>query len=302
VTHDDHETPAAPNASPVIAWDAPPSRTGRGTRTSAWLAVAIGFGGLVALALTEGLIGGGGAGVPLDTATDGVGLAGGTAVPPIVTMAFAVIAAIGLATMIRRGPNVDRAAAIVGIAVLAFGVASMTERRFVAEDATARLWGDGIGHTTSSPPGIPTWSEYDVGPGEPATFAFAIRNDGLLPVSILGYAHGPTRDLGFDIVGLGSLPASEVNRADGRPPQMAAAIVAWPIRLEPGEQLLLVAVGRGGPCAAGVQADQAESATLISRVRLAYRLAGWTREVEVGLPTIVTVPTNPTTCEIPPDA
>ena len=302
MTHEDPETPAAPDAAPVVAWDAPRPRTGRSVRRSAWLAVAIGFGGLVALALTEGLIGGGGGGVPLDAATDGVGLAQGTALPPILTLAFAVIAAIGLVTMVGRGPRIDRVAGIVGIAVLAFGLASLMERRPVSEDATARLWGDGIGHTTSSPPGIGSWSEYDVGPGEPATFSFAIRNDGPLPVTILGYAHGPTRDLGFDIVGLGSLPASEANRADGRPPQMAGAVVAWPVRLEPGAQLMLVAVGRGGPCAAGVPADDAESATLVSRVRLAYRLAGWTREVDIGLPTFVSVPTNPTTCEPAPAA
>lgn len=302
MTHEDPETPAVPGAAPVIAWDAPRPRTARSGRRSAWLAVAIGFGGLVALALTEGLIGGGGGGVPLDTATDGAGLSGRTALPPILTMTFVAVAAIGLVTMIGRGPRVDRVAGIVGIAVLVFSLASVTQRRPVAEDATARLWGDGIGHTTSSPPGIGSWSEYDVGPGEPATFAFALRNDGPLPVTILGYAEGPTIDLGFTIVGLGSLPSSEANRADGRPPQIAAAVVAWPLRLDPGAQLLLVAVGRGGPCAAGVPADDAESATLVSRVRLAYRLAGWTREVDVGLPTFVSVPTNPSTCELPPPA
>ncbi len=298
MTREDPETPAAPHAAPVVAWDAPPT-TGRSSHRPALLAVAIGFGGLALLALTEGLIGGGGDGVPLDTTTDGVGLAGEPALPPIFAMAFVAIAAVGLVSMIGRGRLVDRVAGIVGIVVLAACGAFVMELQPVAEDAVTRLWGDGIGHTTSSPAGIGSWSEYDVGPGDPATFAFAIRNGGPLPVTILGYAEGPSIDLGFAIVGLGSLPVSEADRADGRPPQMAAAIVAWPIRLDPGEQLLIVAVGRGGPCAAGVPAAQAESATLVSRVRLAYRLAGWTREVDIGLPTFVSIPTNPSVC-LPP--
>ena len=295
MTHEASDTPADPTAAPAVAWDAP-RRTDRRGRRWAWLATAIGLCGLVALALTEGLIGGGGGGVVLDTATDGVGFAGGTELPPLLTVMFAVIAVIGLVTLIGRGSRLDRVAGIVGIAVLAFSLVFVTQHRPVAEDATARLWGDGVGHSTSSPSGIGSWSEYDVGPGEPATFAFAIRNDGLLPATILGYAHGPTRDLGFDIVGLGSLPASEANRGDGRPPQMSAAVVAWPIRLEPGAQLMLVAVGRGGPCAAGVPSDVAETVALVSHVRLAYRLAGWTREVDVRLPTIVTVPTDLGAC------
>jgi hypothetical protein len=137
-------------------------------------------------------------------------------------------------------------------------------------------------------------------PGETGTFGFVIRNDGPVPVTLLGFADEPfiggvrTVDAGGRIASLGALPAAG-DAGPGDRVDLDEAVVPWPIRLDPGRRLLLVPVVRAGPCA---QPDEAaaDAAALISRVDVVYRIAGWTRVAPVDLPVLVHVPSRTTGC------
>lgn len=292
---------ASEPASPAVAWDRPPPTERRRPSLTmlATIVTAIAVAGLAATAVLEGR-GGARAAVPLDTAVDESGLALRGAVdwslPSGLTPWLLLLAFVGLGFLVVRGRAVlVRVVALVGAAALVAAALAVWTVQPVTVDFEDRLWGDGVGHTSGPSEGLHRFSTYALAPGEPATFGFAIDNTGFLPISILGYADEPvegdsrTFDLGARVVGLGwiAAPAPEPGAPKAN---LADATVAWPRRLVPGERLILAVLARGGPCAAGSK-QEPESSSFISRVRVVYRVAGWTRVATVGLPVIVAVPT-----------
>lgn len=75
------------------------------------------------------------------------------------------------------------------------------------------------------------------------------------------------------------------------------ASASWPVTLDPGEELAIVIVGRGGPCAdvAGLNNNLP-----LTHLDLTYRVLGFERTTDVGLPAVVFVTaTTPCTVAIP---
>jgi hypothetical protein len=267
------------------------------------VALVVALGAIVVIVLGEGRFRQGSP-TPLDPSVDGAGLVVGTETlapfPDGVLPWLVAVVALALGWHVARGRRIARVvASIVAIALAAAVVGALTTTP-LSVDMADRTWGDGLGHTSGPTDGALRLSTYQIGTGEPATFGFALDNTGALPVSILGYAEEPIVDgfqlvdLGARIVGLGSIPETPAT------PNVNDAVVAWPLRVGPGERVFLTVVVRGGPCALGGDAEtQGEDATLIHDVRVVYRVAGWTRVATVQLPIVVTVPTLGETCPGP---
>jgi hypothetical protein len=156
--------------------------------------------------------------------------------------------------------------------------------------------GLGFGNRESSgPQGIFDVDYYPVREGEPFTFAITIRNPGRLPMIILGLPGsfsqpGPGFVPGLEIVGLGSRSGSIVSGS------VAGAEEFQPVRLNEDEEVQLIVVGRGGTCAAG-SFEAGESVAILTHLPMAYSVLGFSRVVDVGLPSTVMVPMLVASCK-----
>lgn len=227
--------------------------------------------------------------------------------------------------VVRVGPNIVPLVLLaVGLAALAayarqggwrrrFGVAAMalsvgwplsavwTDARPTLPDSDrgwvttegAVIWRDGMGVTEQL--------TYALAPGETFTFATTIRNPGVVPVTVLGLdgvrttAPNPYVAL---VDGLGwvvqSMDDGTITTLSARPDDAAAS---WPVPIRPGGSLAIVIVGRAGPCA---DPNGTVSGLPLTHVNVVYRVLGFERSTEVGLPAVLSFPSrSPCTVDVP---
>ena len=294
----------------VVPWSSAGTDHSLRERTVAALVAA---GAIVAavLAVVEGLAPTSD-GPLLDPSQDGLGLVAAAPVPSIPVVPILLLAAIvlGLAWLVWRRGRLARSIGGLAAVVAAWAIWSLTSGGFmwVSRDSSSEAWVDGLGFgSTETASQLPTaFATYPVAPGEATTFGFAIQNRGPLPISVLGAGEEPwtdgmqSIDQAYRITGLGRVGApthGPVERLSARPED---ARVAWPVRLEPGQRLVIVALGRGGPCAAGTGSGE-DGSTFLTNVRIVYRVMGWTQVAEVAMPTVVAVPQDLRCAAIDPD-
>ena len=254
------------------------------TRPSALHLALLAFG-LLAVATIPDLVRAPDPSVPFDPSRETVGIATpGAPIVPAVLLAIAVLALIAFALQggIRRRLAVIAAVILIlGSGWLAVDVSHPTGRQqdiaWVASDN---------GHVSSHGlDGLLDSVTFDVAPGETFTLAGVVRNDGVLPVTILGLADETSA--GGDprvasIVGLGWIPQPA---ADGQVVMLSAhpesASSRWPVTLAPGSELAVLVLGRGGPCA-----EPGGTGTFLPLVSmtLTYRVLGIELTEPVGLP------------------
>jgi hypothetical protein len=287
---------------PTVDWQ---PRTGTTARARppglvAVLALFVAFAGICVLALGEGRFREGSP-TPLDPTADGTGLVGPAnsfaPLPDVILLWLLAVVVFALGWLVVRGGRLVRLVASIGALGFALAVVATATAQPLTLDPAHRTWGDGLGHTDGPTDSIWPQSTYAIGSDEAATFAFGLDNTGPLPISILGYAEEPVIgglqaiDLGARIVGLASVPETRET------PDVHDSVVAWPLRVDPGQRALITVVVRGGPCALGdADTTGAETATLINEVRIVYRMASWTRVATVKLPVLVAVPTREGPC------
>jgi hypothetical protein len=126
---------------------------------------------------------------------------------------------------------------------------------------------------------------YGLSPGETFTLAGVVRNNGPVPLNILGL--GDVRRTGANpyvasIVGLGWVPQPV---DDGRVHVLSAAPESassgWPITVAPGEEIAFVGLGRAGECA---KPGGKGPVLPLTHIAMTYRVLGIERTEEVGLP------------------
>lgn len=142
---------------------------------------------------------------------------------------------------------------------------------------------------------------FPVAEGATFTFAATIVNPGVVPVTILGLDGVRTTQPNpyvASIVGMGWVaqpgPDGTVTTLSARPEDASAT---WPVTIRPGGSLVIVLVVRAGPCAdpGGTVSDLP-----LTSVDVAYRVLGFERTTEVGLPATLSIPSrSPCTVEIP---
>jgi hypothetical protein len=139
---------------------------------------------------------------------------------------------------------------------------------------------------------------FDLAPGETFTLAGVVGNPGALPVTLLGLEEvHPTGGNPHvaSIVGLAWVPQP---MDDGRVHLLSAVPGAtsatWPITLAPGEEAVIVVLGRAGPCA---EPGGAGSVIPLTSYSMTYRTLGIERSTMVGLPATVVVPAK-STCTV----
>lgn len=227
----------------------------------------------------------------LDTSATGFGLA--PSVSPVVALGL-LVASLTILMILAARIGRTRWAILSGalVALVAIALVIANEEPIRGERSVAGL---GFDHREST--GIQATTHFDyypVGKGEPFTFAITIRNPGPLPMTILGLPSvftepGPGYVPGLEIVGLGTRTGPVIR---GGP---EGAQEFQPVLLGAGEEVQLVVVGRGGPCAAGSMAAM-ESIATATHLPIAYSVLGATRVVDIGLPAIITVPTVAESC------
>jgi hypothetical protein len=294
--------------SPAVPWETGDGQTVRRSPLPAWPAWAVRSDRTWILITFAAIAGMGILGVidlllpaatspRLDPALDRIGVGrAGLSLVPVVLIGIALGSLLAYA---RQGRWRRR----VGVLVLVFFVGWTT---LVAVDQATpvsrdrdRGWVSGGGGEVSYGLLIENVT-YRVAPGEPFTMATTIRNPGILPVTILGLDGIRTSEPNpyvASIVGLGWIPQP----TDGAITFMSAkpedASASWPVTLTPGEQLAIVIVGRGGPCAEAVGIN---TILPLTHLDLRYRVLGLERTTDVGMPALVFVAgKNPCTVEIP---
>ncbi len=229
--------------------------------------------------------------VPMEVGASAVGLA--NAAVPVVPITLLGLAAVAIAMLVQGRGRAGRVAilGLVASVALVGGSAIFNSRPDADSDQHSWVAGFGAGPVEHfGPYSMSDAVTYPVRPDEPFTFASTVRNPGPLPITILGLdgVQG-TEPNPFvaSIVGLGWVvqPVDDgtIHVLSGMP---ADASVAWPITLAPGEELGIVLLGRGGPCAS----PEGTAGNLpIMWVKVIYRVLGIERSEAVGLPAAILI-------------
>lgn len=206
-----------------------------------------------------------------------------------------VIAGSGLAT---AGPRIDESVAVVlvlgalGLAALRLsGRLRLVPVALAAVVAVVALWaavgpplleggtgfaaGDPVAADRGVSPDGRTVYRFIVG-SDPIHYAFPIRNDGPVAITVLGLDRSrvPVGYSGF--VGLGfASPSDSID--------LAHATAFQPTVLAPGQEIDVLLLAVAGTCQAGAPPSQFGTASLV------YDVAGWRRSVEVRLPVVVEI-------------
>jgi hypothetical protein len=229
---------------------------------------------------------------PVDLSASGFGLAASP--PPIVALGLlvaAILLLIVLATRLGRAGWALISLVVVGVLAFMFIVAVEQP-----EPGSASATGLGFEKRESAgPQGIFDFDYYPVATGQPFTLSMTVRNPGPLPMTILGLGGtfdkpGPGFVSGLEVIGLGTRSDDLLS---GSPTD---AEEFQPVRLDEDHEVQLLVVGRGGTCAAG-PLGAVESVATLTHLPIAYSVLGVSRIVEIGLPSVVAVPTRVASCE-----
>ena len=235
----------------------------------------------------------------LDPTVEGIG----TTVPGLGVAPFALIG-VGVAALVTyawRGQWRRRIGVIVLMALVGWTLSVVVDHTVPMREDPDRAWVTGdnaeVGYALG---GLTENVIYHVAPGETFTLAYKIHNPGVLPMTILGL-DGASTTLGNPHVASIDSLGWVVQPSDGPITYLSAkpedASARWPVTLGPGEELAIVVVGRGGPCA---DADDVVRTVPLNHVQLVYRTLGLRRSTEVALPAAVFVTSmSPCTVEIP---
>jgi len=280
-------------------WPAMPPWAVRSDRT--WVLVSfVAMAGLALVGVVDMLLPANAA-VRLDPAVDGIGVTRPDA--SVLSWVLVGIAVTGLVMYAWQGRWRRRIGVVALVALVGWTTSVVvdqtiptrpgTDRGWVADDGGEVIWRDGYGLTEQV--------SYDLAPGDALTIAMTIENPGALPLTILGLdgvrASQPNPHL-VSIVGIGWVVQP---RDDGAITVLSArpedASASWPVTLGPGEDLAIVILGRGGPC---TDADGTATLVPLTHFGLAYRVLGFERTTEIGMPVMLTVAQrNPCTVEVP---
>jgi hypothetical protein len=238
------------------------------------------------------------ASTPLDVDRPTVGVVGPGA--PVIPAVLASVALIALLAFALQGGWRRRLG--VGVAVVVVGLSSWIglETSRPAGRLEDISW-------ASSPPatdqsnqldGLMETLTFDLAPGETFTLAGVVGNPGVLPVTLLGLEEvrptGANPDVA-SIVGLAWVPQPV---DDGRVHLLSAVPGAtsatWPVTLAPGEEAVIVVLGRAGPCA---EPGGTGSVLPLTSYSMTYRALGIERSTAIGLPAAVVVPAK-STCTV----
>lgn len=238
--------------------------------------------------------------VRLDPSLERSGMAG--AGPNIVPLVLLAVGLGALAAYARQGGWRRR----IGVVAMALSVGwplstVWTDARPILPDrdrgwvttGSAVTWRDGMGVTEQL--------TYALAPGEMFTLATTIRNPGVVPVTVLGLDGVRTtapNPYVASVVGLGwvvqAMDDGTITTLSARPEDAAAS---WPVTIRPGGSLAIVIVGRAGPCA---DPNGTASGLPLTHVGVVYRVLGFERSTEVGLPAVLSFPSrSPCTVDVP---
>lgn len=292
------EPAVAPVAAPVTAARVPVTQPAGPWSDRFLVLLALAALGCIALLALTDLLVAPDPGVPLDPAGAKTGI--DRAAFPALPLVLAATAVGALIIFARRGSWRGR----LGILSLILIVGSTA---WIAIDGTRPIrpeasgWAASPNGTVTSRDldGIMDTLSYAVAPGETFTFAGAIRNAGVLPMSVLGLDHVASTSFNpfvASIVGVGwvvqPVDDGRVHRLSARLPDASAS---WPVTLGPGEELAIVLVGRAGPCAGP---NQQHSQHPLFRIPVSYRVLGVERSEEVDLAAAVWVQSTPEACTV----
>jgi hypothetical protein len=242
---------------------------------------ALGFAGLLVPGATS---------VRLDPARDGAGLASpGLDILPVGLLVAALVGLVGYARQGRRARRI----AVLGLVLIAGWAGSLAiEASHPALDR-AHSWvaGENGAVTWRGLGGLQEQVTYDVEPGAPFTIGAILHNPGPLPVTIMGLDGAQATEPNpfvASFVGIGwVVQPTETGRTTRISAQPQDASVSWPVTLGPGTDLAIVLLGRAGPCA---QPGGTSRGLPLLHVDVAYRVLGFERSAEIGLPAILTIP------------
>jgi hypothetical protein len=298
--------------TPVVAWRGDEGGTVRRSRWPAWPAWAVrsdrdlvlvvfaAIAGMALLGVVDLLLPAR-TDVRLDPTIDGVGVArGGLSIVPIVLVGIAL----GALSMYARQGRWRRRFGVLTFAVLVGWTTSVVVGQTMpAIPATDRGWvaGEGGEVVWRGVAGLGEQVAYELDPGDAFTFATTIRNEGFLPLTILGLDGVRTTQPNPYVVSIVSIGWVVQPTDNGQVTYLSAkpgdASASWPVTLGSGDELVIVVVGRGGPCA---DAGGTITDLPLTHVDLAYRVMGFQRSTEVGLAAILSFPSrSPCTVQVP---
>jgi hypothetical protein len=223
--------------------------------------------------------------VPFDPNRSTIGTA--ARVEPVVAavaISIAVIALIAYAIQVDWRRRLGIWAAIV--VLLGSGWLALSATRPTAPD-TDIAWVSSANGSVTSPSldGIRDFVTFDVGPDEAFTIGGIIRNDGVLPMTILGLQDvQPTTGNPYvaAVVSLGWIPQpTDDLRVQVVSAAPEAASADWPVTLAPGEELSVLVLGRGGECA---EAGGTGPVGPLAYFPVRYRVLGIEQVAQVPLP------------------
>ncbi len=302
----------SPVTSPVVPWqgdDGQPISASRWPAVPAWAVrsdrtwVLIGFAAIAGLALlgvvdlllparTE---------ARLDPAVDGIGVVRtGLSILPLVLVGISLA---GLIAYARQG-RWRRRVGILGLVLVVGWTMSVVVDHTRPETPnmdTGWVAGDGGDVTWRGGNGLQEQVTYRLVPGEAFTFALKIGNPGVLPLTIRGLDEVRTSQPNPYVVSIVSAGWVVQPTDDGAISILSArpedASVSWPVTLAPGDDLVIVILGRAGPCA---DPGGPPRGLPLTHIDVAYRVLGFERTTEVGLPAILSFPEkDPCTVQIP---
>ena len=283
-----------PADSAPVTWAPPPDDTAdlaliASDRRLPWLAAAL--LGIWIVIVAVPLLLPSPAGLPLDAANDGQGIA--RPARPYLALSLVGGALVVVAIDAARGGWRRRLATASMVVLVAAVVVPNVAGARPDLDGVDRPWAVWPPTSIVERGSFSAFITLPVGPGDPFALAFEVQNPGILPITILGLDGPTTPDVNGvpgSLVSLGSIPDPATVRGDvilsARPED---ATVAWPLTIPPGGRATLVVVGRGGPCA---RPDGAGGSSPITRVPIAYRVLGIERTADVGLPAVLFIPTE----------
>lgn len=293
----DVEVPAA--ITPATGVAAPSTRPTQSDRSVALVSLAA-ITGLALLGVIDLLLPAP-TSVRLDPTRDGIGLA--TPGLNILPLALLATALAGLVAYARRAGWRRRIGVLILVLVVGWATSIVVDAARPTTPDRDRGWvaGENGEVTWRGMGGLQEQVTFGLEPGEPFTFTATVRNPGLLPVTILGLDGAQATEPNSyvaSVVGLGWVvqptDGDRINYLSARPEDASAS---WPITLGPGEELAIVLLGRAGPCA---QPGGTGSVLPLGHIDLAYRVLGFERSTQIGLPAVLSFPAkDPCTVQIP---